>query len=175
VSAGGRFAQAVSFEGAHPVQRAMRRLAASGPGSRVFAPLMHRLDRPVFRLTGGRTTLGGLVSGLPVGLLTTTGARSGRPRTVPLLVLPSSEGPAVIASNWGRAGAPAWERNLRAEPAATLAVRGAAVPVRGVAADGERRARIWCEALEVYPGYGAYERRAAGRPIGVYVLEERAG
>lgn len=165
----------LSYADAGPVRRTMRRLAASGPGARVFAPLLHRLDRPVHRLTRGRTTLGGLVSGLPVALLTTTGARSGGPRTVPLLVLPSAEGHAVIASNWGRQRSPAWERNLRADPVATLSVGGASVRVRAVEARDERRARIWREALEVYPGYAAYERRAGGRRLGVYVLEEDAG
>src|SRR5690242_19627735 len=133
----------------------MRRLAASGPGSRVFAPVLHRLDRPVYRLTRGRATLGSLVSGLPVALLTATGARSGQPRTVPLLLLPSSEGLAVIASNWGRAGPSAWQRNLRADPVAVLSVRGRAARVRAVEAQGEQRARIWREALAVYPGYAA--------------------
>src|SRR4051794_41532940 len=152
-----------SYAGANPVQRAMRRLAATAPGSRVFAPLMHRLDRPVYRLTGGRATLGSLVAGLPVALLTTTGAQSGRPRTVPLLLLPTAEGLAVIASNWGRPAPPAWERNLRADPIATLARGGASVRVRAVEAAAERRARIWREALAVYPGFAAYERRAGGR------------
>jgi len=163
-----------SYAGANPVQRAMRRLAASAPGSRVFAPLMHRLDRPVYRLTRGRATLGSLVSGLPVALLTTTGARSGRLRTVPLLLLPSSEGEVVIASNWGRPGPPAWEGNLRTDPVATLSLDGRRTRVRAVEARDERRARIWREALEVYPGYAAYERRAGGRRIGVYVLETDA-
>jgi deazaflavin-dependent oxidoreductase (nitroreductase family) len=161
----------VSYGGDGRLRRAARRLAATGPGARVLAPLLHRLDRPVYRLTGGRATLGSLVAGLPVALLTTTGARSGRPRTVPLLVLPSCEGLAVIASNWGRPEPPAWERNLRAHPAATLSFLGERMSMRAVETDGERRARIWREALEVYPGFAAYEHRAGGRRIGVYVLE----
>jgi deazaflavin-dependent oxidoreductase (nitroreductase family) len=163
-----------SYARANRVRRAMRRVAASGPGARVFAPLLHRLDRPVYRMTRGRATLGSLVSGLPVALLTTTGARSGRPRTVPLLLLPSADGLAVIASNWGRPAPPAWERNLRADPIARLARGGTSVRVRAVEAAGERRTRIWREALDVYPGYAAYERRAGGRRIGVYVLEAEA-
>jgi deazaflavin-dependent oxidoreductase (nitroreductase family) len=164
----------LSYTRASGLRRATRRLAASGPGARVFAPLLHRLDRPVYRLTRGRATLGSLVSGLPVAMLTTTGARTGRPRAVPLLLLPSSEGAVVIASNWGRYEPPAWERNLRADPNATLSLSGARLPVRAVEAQGERRARIWREALDVYPGYAAYERRAGGRPIAVYVLEEES-
>src|SRR3954447_4841432 len=152
----------------------MRRLAASGPGSRVLAPLLHRLDRPVYRLTRGRTTLGGGVSGLPVALLTTTCARSGPVGTAALRVLPSSEGLALIASNWGRPGRPAWEHNVRAHRAATVSMFGTSVPTGVVEAVGERRERIWREALGVYPSYAACERRARGRRIGVCVLETDA-
>ena len=92
---------------ANAFQRAIRRLAASGPGSWMFARILHKVDRPVFRLTRGRATVGSLVSGLPVVMLTTTGARTGKPRTVPILGLPTADGLAVIASNWGRKHPPA--------------------------------------------------------------------
>ncbi len=71
------------------LQRALRRFAASRPGSWLFARILHRIDRPVYRLTRGRHTFASLVSGLPVVMLTTTGARSGRPRSVPVLGLPT--------------------------------------------------------------------------------------
>ena len=51
----------------------MRRFAASGPGSWLFARVLHRIDRPIYRLTGGRHTLASLVSGLPVVMLTAHG------------------------------------------------------------------------------------------------------
>ena len=90
----------LTFAQANVVQRAMRRLASSGPGSWVFSRVLHRIDRPVYRLTRGRHTLGSLVSGLPVVMLTTTGARSGARRTVPVLGFPTDEGLVVVASNW---------------------------------------------------------------------------
>ena len=157
---------------ANVVQRAMRRFAASGFGARLFAPVLHRIDRPVFRLTRGRATLGSLVSGLPVVMLTTTGARSGRPRTVPVLGLPTPDGLAVIASNWGRRGPPAWEANLRADPVARVAIGGAVRRVRAAETVGEQRERIWREGLEVYPGWSGYARRATGRRIAVFLLRE---
>jgi deazaflavin-dependent oxidoreductase (nitroreductase family) len=160
-----------TFARANAFQRAMRRLAASGPGAWFFARLLHRVDRPVHRLTGGRATFGSIVSGLPVVMLTTTGARSRRPRTVPVLGLPSPDGLAVIASNWGQARPPAWDHNLRADPAATIAIGRARRQVRAVPAEGERRARIWAQGLRIYPGFAQYERRASGRRIVVYVLE----
>lgn len=161
-----------AFARANAVQRAMRRLAASGPGSWFFARVLHHVDRPVFRLTRGRTTVGSLVSGLPVVMLTTTGARTGKPRTVPLLGLPTADGLAVIGSNWGRPGPPAWDRNLRAQPAASVAIGRHRRPVRAVEAEGERRERIWHAGVEIYPGFSQYAARAGGRHFHIYVLEQ---
>ena len=165
-------ADAFAFARANAVQRAMRRLAASGPGSWFFARVLHHVDRPVFRATRGRATVGSLVSGLPVVMLTTTGARTAKPRTVPLLGLPTADGLAVIGSNWGRPGPPAWDRNLRADPAASVAIGRHRRPVRAVEADGERRERIWRAGLAIYPGFSQYAARAAGRHFSIYVLEQ---
>jgi deazaflavin-dependent oxidoreductase (nitroreductase family) len=163
---------AFAYARANPFQRAMRRLAASGPGSAFFAHVLHRVDRPVFRLTRGSATLGSLVSGLPVVMLTTTGARSGRPRTVPLLGLPTPDGLAVIGSNWGRPGPPAWDRNLRADPSASVAIGRHRRHVRAVEAEGERRERIWRGGLEIYPGFSQYAARAGDRHFRIYLLEQ---
>ena len=160
-----------AYARANAFRRLMRRLAASGPGAWLFARVLHHVDRPVHRLTRGRATLGSLVSGLPVVMLTTTGARSGKPRTVPVLGIPADDGLAVIASNWGQERPPAWDHNLRAHPDASIAIGRTSRRVRAVVADGERRERIWREGLEVYPGWSQYERRAGGRRITVYVLE----
>lgn len=99
------------------------------------------------------------------------GARSGVPRTVPVLGLPTPEGLVVVASNWGQAHHPAWYYNLRADPRATVVVNGATRGVRAVMATEDRRARIWQEGLKVYPGWSHYERCASHRDIAVYVLE----
>ena len=161
-----------AYARANPLQRAMRRLAASGPGAWLFARVLHHVDRPVHRLTRGRATFGSLVSGLPVVMLTTTGARTGKPRTVPVLGLPTSDGLAVIASNWGRPRPPAWDHNLSADPAASIAIGRVTRRVRAVPVEGDRRERIWRAGLAVYPGWSQYERRAGGRRIVVYLLEE---
>jgi deazaflavin-dependent oxidoreductase (nitroreductase family) len=163
---------AFTYVRANAFQRVVRRFAASGPGAWVFARVLHRLDRPVHRLTGGRATVASVLSGLPVVMLTTTGARTGRPRTVPVLGLPTPDGLAVIASNWGREEPAAWERNLRAHPAATIAIGYQARRVRAVEATGERRERVWREGLLVYPGWSQYERRAGDRRIAIFVLRE---
>jgi deazaflavin-dependent oxidoreductase (nitroreductase family) len=160
-----------SYAEANPIQRFLRRFAASGPGSWLFARVLHHIDRPVYRLTGGRHTFAAMVSGLPVVMLTTTGARSGLARTVPVLGLPTPDGLAVIASNYGQAHHPAWYHNLRADPTGGIVVDGRRHRFRAVEAQGERRDRIWEQGLRVYPGWSQYERRASNRRIAVFVVE----
>ena len=67
----------MDYTHANPLQRAIRRFASSGPGSWFFARVLHHVDKPVFRLSGERFTLTSLLAGLPMAMLTTTGARSG--------------------------------------------------------------------------------------------------
>lgn len=161
----------LTYAHANPVQRLMRRFGASAPGSWLFARVLHRIDRPIYRLTKGRHTLATLVSGLPVVMLTTTGARSGLRRSVPVLGLPTQDGLAVIASNFGQHHHPAWYHNLRADPEGEVTVDGTTRRFRAVEAHGELRDRIWREGLSVYPGWSRYETRASNREICVFVLD----
>ena len=165
--------QPLEFADANPLQRFMRRFASSGPGSWVFSRVAHHIDRPVFKLTKGRRTFGSLITGLPIVMLTTTGAKTGRQRTVPVLGLPSERGMAVIASNFGQHNNPGWYYNLRAKPEGRYAVVGqdGSHPFRAVEATGDQRQRIWETGLRIYPGWTQYEKRAAHRQIVVFVLE----
>src|SRR5690242_20754576 len=86
-----------SVDEANPVQRALRRLVASRPGAWVSKRVLHRLDGLGHRLAPGRTLPSQWLAAVPVGMLTTTGARSAQPRTVPLMLAPLEDG-------WGVAG-----------------------------------------------------------------------
>ncbi len=153
------------------MRRLVRTFAATRPGAWLFARIAQRLDDPLRRATRGRATVSSLVAGLPVIVITTTGARSGLPRSVPLVGLRvGNDAYAVIASNFGQRRQPAWSHNLRAHPDVTLTVAGRATPVHATEAEGGQREAIWRQALQVYPGYAAYERRASHRPIVVWVL-----
>jgi hypothetical protein len=79
-----------------------------------------RLDPLVSKLTGGKRSFAGIAAGLPSVILTATGAKSGKPRTVALLSIPHPDGVAVVAANYGDAKHPAWYHNLKANPAATV-------------------------------------------------------
>jgi deazaflavin-dependent oxidoreductase (nitroreductase family) len=159
------------FANANAAQRALRRFAASGPGSWLFARVLGPLDRLTFRVTKGRRMLSSMLSALPVAMVTTTGARSGVSRTVPLLAMPTDDGLAIIGSNYGRPKHPAWRHNLRASPQGTVAVEGRRWALRAVEVEDARRERIWNEALRTYPGFAEYARRAPHRRISVFVLE----
>lgn len=104
-------------------------------------------------------------------MVTTTGARSGVRRTVPLIGVPTDEGLVIVASNYGQHHHPSWYHNLRADPTGEVTVDDTTWTFRAVLAEGARRERIWQQCLDVYPGYAVYERRAAHRRIGVFVLE----
>ena len=88
-----------------------------------------------------------------------------------MLGIPDGERMVVIASNFGQRHHPAWYYNLRADPSAELTVDGMTRRVRAREAIGAERARLWESALQVYPGWRNYERRASHREIGVFILE----
>ena len=99
-------------------------LAASRLGAWIFARTLHPLDRLLLRLSRGRVSIPGVLTGLPVVMLTTIGAKSGKLRTVPVVGLSDGDKVVVIASNFGQARHPAWYYNLRAHPEATLELPG---------------------------------------------------
>ena len=168
-------ADPLTFADANAFQRGMRRFASSGPGAKLFAKTAHHIDRPVFRWSKGKRTFGSMITGLPVVMLTTTGARSGLKRTVPVLGLPVDGKLAVIASNFGQHRHPGWYYNLQANPEGELSVDGQTMGFRAVPAEGELRERVWQTGLRVYPGFDLYASRASHRHITVFVLEPATG
>ena len=122
----------------------------------------------LFRLSGGR--LGGRIpSGAPVLLLTTTGRKSGKQRTLPLLYLEDAGRYVVIASVGGAPKHPAWYLNLLANPGATIEVGRRKLRVTASTASAEERARLWPLTVQMYPGYEDYQARTS-REIPVVIL-----
>jgi len=154
----------------NPIRRLVNTVASSTLGARVFSVLLHPLDGLVLKLSGGKYSLTGLVTGLPVYMLTSTGAKSGQPRQVTLLGFARGEQVVLIASNWGQAHYPAWYHNLKAHPRATLTHRGETQTYRAQEAQGAERAAAWQQAVALYPGYDNYVVRASGRHIPVMLL-----
>jgi deazaflavin-dependent oxidoreductase (nitroreductase family) len=127
-----------------------------------------RFNVPLYRASAGR--LGARVGRAPVLLLTTTGRRSGQPRTAPVVYLADGDRFVVINTNAGNARVPAWSLNLRANPEAEVQVGRRRVRVRARIAEGEERAELWRRHNEQYAGFDYYETKL-DREIAVFVLE----
>jgi len=146
----------------NPLYRLNQSIASSKPGSWFFSRVLHRMDKPVFRLSNGKHSATSMFTGLPLIMLTTTGAKSGQARTVPLLAIPDDDNLILIASNWGQSHYPAWHYNLCAHPEATITIQGESprsyVAHEATAEEGER---LWQKAVDRYAGYAAYKQRIA--------------
>lgn len=128
------------------------------------------LDARVLKRTGGRYGLLGNY-GLPQLLLTTTGRRTGQPRTVTLLYGQLGDELVLLGSNFGQANHPAWALNLEADPHGVVEIRGEARPMTArLVTDPDERERVWTAMTDLYPGYAGYRSRA-GRDIKVFALQ----
>ncbi|WP_017593051.1 nitroreductase/quinone reductase family protein [Nocardiopsis potens] len=112
-----------------------------------------------FRANNGR--VGGMFEGARLLLLTTTGARSGRPHTVPLGALPDGDRTLVIASAMGSDRHPAWYRNILADPEVTVEDGLFVHRARAAVLEGEERDRLFARAVEADPGWGEYQARTS--------------
>jgi len=127
-----------------------------------------KLNVPIYRATRGR--LMNSVGRAPVLLLTSTGRRSGKQRTAPVVYLDDGERLIVIGSNAGNLNEPGWSHNLKANPDAEVEIRGKRRRVRARVSEGHERAELWRRMNEQYAGFDDYERRTS-RNIVVFVLE----
>ncbi len=125
----------------------------------------------VYRETGGER--GYHWRGATILLLTTTGRKSGEPRTMPLIHRTDGDRWVVVASKGGWQHDPIWFRNLEADPNADIEVLGEKVPVRAYVAEGEERERLWKLMNEDWPAYDSYQANTE-RQIPVVVLERRS-
>jgi len=107
-------------------------------------------------------------------LLTTTGRRSGKPHTVPLLYLRDGDRLVIVASWGGRDRHPQWYLNLLADPAATVQVLGERWSVQAETVGANDRASWWPRILDAYDGYAVYESRT-DREIPVVFLNPTGG
>ena len=120
-----------------------------------------------FRSNKGQ--LGGNFEGRPVLLLTTTGAKTGRPHVNPAMYLPDGDRWVVFASKGGAPKHPDWYHNVVANPAVTIEVGTETIEGRAEVITGEERDRLYAKQTELYPQFGGYEKQTA-RTIPVIAL-----
>jgi deazaflavin-dependent oxidoreductase (nitroreductase family) len=118
---------------------------------RRFYPVHRRLYQMTGGLIGHRSGMG------PILLLTTTGRRSGEPRTTPLLYMPDGVDFVVVGSNGGRDQPPAWLLNLEAGPAAAVQVRRHRFPATAEVLRGRAKAALWTRLTGHYDGWAHYQ------------------
>jgi len=138
--------------------------------SAFLALVLYRLDGIVLKLTNEKHTVTEIV-GLPIIQLTTIGAKTGEPRTMPLVSLFDGEKIALIGSNFGRKPNPGWYYNLKANPVCTVQFNGRTSQYVARQTQGEEREKYWQMAVSYYRGYDLYKKRASHRVIPVIVLE----
>jgi proline iminopeptidase len=108
--------------------------------------------------------------GSTILLLTTTGRKTGEPRTTPLIYAQDGDRYVVVASKGGAPEHPGWYRNLAKHPRVELQVRDDVFPAKAHTAEGEERERLWRKANDVWPHYDEYATKTE-REIPVVVLE----
>jgi deazaflavin-dependent oxidoreductase (nitroreductase family) len=151
-----------------PYARFVNWFSTTRLGTWIASRVAARLDPLVYRLSGGRFTSTGPLT-IPQLVLTSTGRRSGTPRSVSLGYLADGDDFVVVASNFGKSHHPAWSHNLDASPEAWVNVDGRDVAVRVARLASDEKAAIWPRLVAIIPQFGVYVTRT-DRDIKVYRL-----
>jgi len=143
--------------------------SSSKIGGIVYDKLCRRIDRVLIPLTGARLAMG------PPGqtlLLTTTGAKSGKPRVASLAYLNEGDDLVIIASKGGAPVHPGWYHNLKADPHTRVQHRGGSEERIAREATGEERDRLYARMGGTFANFLAYQERATNRRIPVMLLSK---
>lgn len=159
------------------LQLFVQKIAASQAGSKLFSGFLHHLDRSCLRASKGKTSLTEIFTGIPMILLTTTGAKSGLPRTLPVLCYRDDKMDgtvAVVAANWGREKLPAWYYNMKAHPRVSGLIDGRQRTYMAREAAGDEYEHFWQIAESTFSGLPQYKQRVGQRAIPIMVLNPDA-
>jgi deazaflavin-dependent oxidoreductase (nitroreductase family) len=113
--------------------------------------------------------VGYIWNGAAILLLTTTGRKTQKPRTIPIIFSRDGDDYLIVGSRGGAPKDPDWVFNLRAKPEAEIQVRAEHIRVVGRIVTGPDKGRLWKIMTEVWPNYDVYQTRT-DRDIPVAVL-----
>ena len=157
----------MSFDGIRKAIRgAVQRLGGSRLGVLAIGRIVSPLQKQLYRRTGGRLSLTGRA---PVLLLTTTGRRTGKARTVPLLYIRDGDRLVICNVNPGFERPNPWILNLRAEPHAQVQIGRGTTSVRARSASAHELNRYWPQLTKMWPAYQGFYDKGGERSI--FVLE----
>jgi deazaflavin-dependent oxidoreductase (nitroreductase family) len=147
------------------------------PSTHRIIKVMSVVHRRLYHASGGRLGkkwhVGSAVfKGVPICLLTTTGAKSGLPREVPLLYMQDGDRVVVVASQGGLPGNPQWYYNVLANPDVQVRVLRTVRPMRARVATPGERAELWPRLVELYADFASYASWTE-REIPVVICEPR--
>ena len=123
----------------------------------------------MYHLTGERAFRGSADSPSGFLKLTTTGRKSGQPRTVHLLYIRDGSAYVVTASNGGKQSPPGWFFNVRSNPQVSMKVQDRQVNAVAEIAEADKRRELWARLLEIAPMYAGYEKKTS-REIPMVIL-----
>lgn len=126
------------------------------PLARHMIKLFGKVHKALYGLSGTRVFNN--VGQMPTLLLTATGRKSGKPRTVPLLYVETDDGYAIVASFAGAPDHPAWYRNLQKNPQASVQIADRVIPVMASTASTDEKHILWPQFTDMYPDYDNYQR-----------------
>lgn len=127
----------------------------------------------LYNISGGR--IGGKMGEVPVLLLTTTGRKTGKQRTLPLVYIMDGSAYVITASAGGADKHPGWFFNIRSNPQATIQVKDKHITVTAEIAGPEKKPELWARLVERAPNFAGYQKRT-DREIPMVILhpvEER--
>jgi deazaflavin-dependent oxidoreductase (nitroreductase family) len=137
----------------------------------VVIKIMSGLTIWFYRATGGK--IGGkFLRGAPVILLTTTGRKSGKARTAPLIYLENGDDLVIVASKGGMSHHPAWFRNLEKNPDVEIEIGSERRTMRARRVSDAEKAELWPRLTKLYRDYNDYQARTS-RDIPVVTLSPR--
>jgi F420H(2)-dependent quinone reductase len=148
------------------------RIGGTHLGVLVIGRVVSPLQRWLYRLTGGRISLTGRA---PVLLLTTTGRRTGKARTVPLLYVRDGDRMVICNVNPGFERPNPWILNLRAQPRAQVQIGSDTIPVRARPASANELDQYWPRLARLWPAYQTFFDRGGKRSVFLLEPDSRAG
>jgi deazaflavin-dependent oxidoreductase (nitroreductase family) len=155
------------------LQKRLHRFFMQQSVTALFAPWIHRVDNTLLNWTNGKLSATQIL-GWPIIQLTTIGAKTNQPRTMPLLGIFDQGKIALIASSLGRERNPAWFSNLQANPKCEVLFQGKKGTYLAREVEREEYVQFWQLGVSYYEGYDKYKQRAGHRHIPIMLLEPKS-